>query len=657
MCSFNLNYTDYISLQCNNTINENTSFLSDTQADISVIKAEALMHDIEIDDSDQIVIKGVTNEPITSFGTVMLDIYLPNYTITHKFHVVPNDFNIPSDGIIGKEFNKKFKCKIDYLDMTFTIRVAKNEIVIPINFEPQENTIVLPARSETFRIFHVSNFTEKSVILNSEISDGVFIPSTIIDSESPVIRVLNINDEPMTIRNVIEVSGKLSEFDIFKVEKTENEKLRTKNVIEKISKKSNYTMADKVINLCTEFADIFAMPDDKLSVNNFYEQKLRAKDNEPVYVKNYRLPHSQKQEINKQVQKLLEDDLIELSTSSFNSPLILVPKKSVDGEKRWRMCVDYRMLNRKLITDKHPLPRIDDILDGLGRAKYFSVLDLYSGFHQIPLEKSSREMTAFSTEKGSFQWKVLPFGLNIAPNSFSRMMSIAFSGLPAERAFIYMDDIIVIGMSESHHLSNLRNVFEICRECNFKLNPDKCEFFQPQVTFLGHTCTANGILPDQSKIQAVLKYPKPTSKEEVKRFVAFANYYRRFIPNFAHLAQPLNHLTQKRSIFNWTTECEYSFLQLKEHLTNPPILQYPDFSKKFKVTVDASHKACGAVLSQNFNGHDLPICFISRSFKRGELNKPIIEKELLAIHFAVTNLRPYLYGTQFLVESDHKPLV
>lgn len=167
------------------------------------------------------MIKGVTNEPISSFGTVLLDIYLPNYTITHKFHIVPNTFNIPSDGIIGKEFNKKFKSKIDYLDMTFTIRVANNEIVIPINFEPQENTIVLPARSESFRVFHISNFTEKSVILNREISDGIFIPTTIIDSKDPVIRVLNTNDKPILIKNVIDISGKLSEFDIFKIEKTE----------------------------------------------------------------------------------------------------------------------------------------------------------------------------------------------------------------------------------------------------------------------------------------------------------------------------------------------------------------------------------------------------------------------------------------------------
>lgn len=193
-------------------------------------------------------------------------------------------------------------------------------------------------------------------------------------------------------------------------------------------------------------------------------------------MKNYRLPKTQKDEINKQVAKLLENNLIENSTSSFNSPLIVVPKKSLNGVKKWRICVDYRMLNKNLIADKFPLPRIDDILDSLGKATFFSVLDLYSGFHQIPLEINSREMTAFSTEKGSFQWKVLPFGINVAPNSVSRMMSLAFSGLAPQQAFIYMDDIIVIGCSIDHHLSNLEDVFKTYRKYNLKLNPENVNF-------------------------------------------------------------------------------------------------------------------------------------------------------------------------------------
>lgn len=197
-----------------------------------------------------------------------------------------------------------------------------------------------------------------------------------------------------------------------------------------------------------------------MTINNFYEQKLRLKNDGPVFVKNYRLPYSQKEEISRQVKNLLQNDLIEPTQSCYNSPIILVPKKSTNGEKRWRMCIDYRLLNKKLVADKFPLPRIDEILDELGRAKFFSVLDLYSGFHQIPIEQNLREYTAFSTSNGSFQWKVLPFGLNIAPNSFMRMMNLAFAGLKPHQAFLYMHDIIVIGCSKNHNLAKLQATFK-----------------------------------------------------------------------------------------------------------------------------------------------------------------------------------------------------
>ena len=423
----------------------------------------------------------------------------------------------------------------------------------------------------------------------------------------------------------------------------------------KIKTPSN--VGNVLFDLIKKYNDIFALDSDKLSVNNFYEQKLQLKDNTPVFSKNYRLPETQKQEVNKQVDKLLNDDLIENSVSDYNSPVILVPKKSNNGEKKWRMCIDYRLLNKKLIPDKYPLPRIDDILDELGRAKYFSILDLYSGFHQIPLEKSSRKLTSFSTQRGSFQWKVLPFGLNVAPNSFARMMNIAFSGLEPQQAFLYMDDIIVIGCSLKHHRNNLESIFNICRRYNLKLNPYKCEFYRNEVLFLGHKCTDKGILPNEEKIEALKKYPIPLNKDEVRSFVAMVNYYRRFIKNFAELARPLNQLTRKNSIFIWSKQCQNSFELLKSALLEKPILQYPDFEKDFIVTVDASNYACGAVLSQNHDGDLLPISYISRSFQKVELNKAIIEKELLAIHFAITYFRPYLYGRHFTVQSDHRPLI
>lgn len=273
-----------------------------------------------------------------------------------------------------------------------------------------------------------------------------------------------------------------------------------------------------------------------LTVNNFYTQKLNLTDHNSVYVKNYRLPYAQRSEIDSQVDGMLKAGVIERSKSCYNSSVVLVPKKSVNGDKRWRLCVDFRQVNKRLKPDKFPLPRIDDNLDNLGRAKFFTVLDLFSGFHQVPLDSSSRDVTSFTTEKGNFRFKVLPFGLSVAPNSFSRMMSLAFSGFGPSQAFLYLDDIIVVGASEAHHLRNLRDVFETCRATNLKLNLEKCDFMKRKVTYLGHKCSDEGILPDSSKFQLVRDYPRPQDKDGVKRFVAFCNYYRKFIPLFADMS-------------------------------------------------------------------------------------------------------------------------
>lgn len=636
--------------------------MCDTQADICVIKKSSVKNLDYLDTSDIISIKGISNDTVDSLGTVIITILFDETSIKHTFHVVPDDFNIPSDGIIGKDFNKLYSCKIDYGDMSFTIRNNEYEISVPINSEPKQNTISLPPRVECYRIFHLKSYSEPSVILNQEISPGVFIPTTIVADKNPVLKVLNTNSELKSISNKIPKVYKLSDFNIFVAQHATNPselitESRLKELNQLFAKNVPDYVRSELIQLCSQFADVFALPNDKMTVNNFYVQKFRTRDDDPVYVKNYRLPKTQKDEIDTQVKKLLDNDLIEPSISQFNSPLILVPKKSLNGVKKWRMCVDYRLLNKKLIPDKYPLPRIDDILDSLGKAKFFSVLDLYSGFHQIPLDEAAREMTAFSTDKGSFQWKVLPFGINVAPNSFSRMMALAFAGLPPQQAFIYMDDIIVIGGSINHHLHNLQKVFEVCRKYNLKLNPEKCEFFRHEVTFLGHNCSEKGIKPDNKKLDAIDKYPRPHDKDAARRFTAFANYYRRFIKNFAGIVAPLNRLTRKSVEFEWTDECEKAFNTLKECLKSPPILSYPSFDHDFLVTVDASIRHCGGVLSQTHTGHDLPISFISKSFQKGELNKPLIEKELLAIHFAITTFRPYLYGKRFTVRSDHRPLV
>lgn len=305
---------------------------------------------------------------------------------------------------------------------------------IPMNLYTRDDEIVLPARSEVTRFFKIS-VDKPSLITSREISPGVFSANVIVQESGDVpISLVNTTDKVKTIKGPNFEIIDLDEFHIYNTNNAKASDARTRDLL-RILRKSypkETKLHERLDELCTEFSDVFQMEADMLTVNNFYSQRLRIKDNEPVYTKNYRTAHTHKQEIAKQVKRLLESNLIESSTANYNSPVILVPKKGSSLPKKWRMCIDYRRVNKKLIPDRFPLPRIDEILDDLGKAKFFSVIDLFSGFHRVPLDRDSREITTFTTEQGSFQWTVLPFGLNVSPNSFSRMMSIAFSGLPPE---------------------------------------------------------------------------------------------------------------------------------------------------------------------------------------------------------------------------------
>lgn len=232
---------------------------------------------------------------------------------------------------------------------------------------------------------------------------------------------------------------------------------------------------------------------------------------------------------------MLKDDIIEETQSEWSSPILLVPKKSDNTNKKWRLVIDYRKLNEIIQDDKFPLPNITDILESLSGAVYFSHLDLSQSYYQVTLSPESRKLTAFTTNTGQYQMKRMPMGLKTSPSSFSRAMTIAMSGLNYEKCFIYLDDLVIFGRNLESHNKNLINVFERLRKVNLKLNPNKCNFLKQELLYLGHTVSAKGILPDKNKIKIVENYPKPKNTDEVKRFVAFCNYYRKFIKKFAEI--------------------------------------------------------------------------------------------------------------------------
>lgn len=641
------------------TGSENT-YILDTGADISVFKRTNINPKQLITTSNAIKIKGATDGVITSLGTTETEIFVEDCTLQHTFHIVDSNFPIPADAILGRDFIAKYNCILDYSNWTMSMQFGYKRITIPIFTNPGSNVLFIPPRCEVIREMETLKLTQDALVLNKEIHPGVFISRTIVSKNCPLVKIINTTSENVIVKDVKLETIPLDQFHICNVRPESNSENNTRylDLLKELSTDNIPTFAkNKVLELCNRFSDIFALKSDKLTVNNFYKQELKLRDNVPVYIKNYRTPKAQKAEINRQVAKMLDDRIIEPSISEYNSPILLVPKKSASAQNNVRLVVDFRGINKKLISDKFPLSRIDDILDQLGRARWFSVIDLASGFHQIPLEENSRNITSFSTDFGTYRFTRLPFGLSTSPNSFSRMMSLAFAGVTPEKAFLYMDDLIVIGCSENHHLQNLEKVFEACRKYNLKLNPVKCRFFNRECTFLGHKITSEGILPDDSKYEVINNYPVPKNADEVKRFVAFTNYYRRFIPRFAEISAPLNKLTRKRVDFNWTPECQQSFITLKKSLISPRILQYPDFSKPFIITCDSSRDACGAVLSQKFGDSELPIAYASRSFTKSDFHKPTILKELIAVHWAIKYFHCYVYNTQFLVKTDHRPLV
>lgn len=618
-----------------------------------------------------LTITGVTDGSISTLGTLDINFLQDDQKFTHTFHVVDDDFPIQTDGILGLDFLINFKCTLDYENFTLYMNINQTQLTTPIHNNIITDEIALDARCEVIRCLKLS-IQHDTVIHSQALSDGVFLASSIISPEFPFVRILNTTNNPVQIKNLLVSITPLSDYRIIHgqskfanvaiINKHEsNNDARTSHLLQMIKPNlpsyiQNSTLS-ALLNLLADYNEIFHVDGDNLTTNNFYEQTLHLTNDKPIYIKNYRTPHGHKDEIDRQVRNLLEQNIIGPSLSPFNSPVLLVPKKSLTGTKQWRLVVDFRQLNKRLVPDKFPLPRVDETLDELGRSKFFTTLDLQSGFHQIALDKKSRQFTAFSTGKGHFHYTRVPFGLNVAPNSFQRMMNLAMSGLPADICFIYLDDIIVTGCSELHHLQNLEKVFDQLRKRNLKLNPNKCAFFRHEIGFLGHTVTGEGILPDRSKYDVIERYPVPTNADETRRFTAFASYYRRFIPNFASLAQPLTKFTRKNVPFEWTAQQQAAFDRIKTLLKNPPILRYPDFSKSFYLTTDASMIGCGAVLQQMYGDTLLPVAYASKTFNKAESKKPPIELELMSIWHFVRHFRAYLLGKKFYILTDHKPLV
>ena len=401
--------------------------------------------------------------------------------------------------------------------------------------------------------------------------------------------------------------------------------------------------------ILTEFADIFSKVPGKTTLG-VHHISLQP-NTRPIQCTPYRLSPEKAAILKHQLTELLQLGIIEESFSPWASPVVMVPK----ADSTLRLCTDFRKVNSVTIADPFPLPRVEDLLDRIGKAKYLTKLDMTRGYWQVPLDDVSVPVSAFVTPFGHFQWRYMPFGLRNAPASFSRIVSKLLTGLESFCA-AYLDDIIIFSDVWEDHVKHLKEVFSRIKNAGFTLNSQKCEFAAAEIDYLGHHIGLGSVQPRAKKVEALLAYPRPTNRKQLQAFLGLAGYYRKFVPHFADISAVLSDLLKKGNRFEWTEEREKAFLDLKSRLATRPVLRPPDYSLPFCLATDASDKAIGATLFQTVDEIEHPICFYSKKLDSHQKNYSTIEKEALALILSVRTFSIYFGTSVVKIYTDHSPL-
>ena len=405
-------------------------------------------------------------------------------------------------------------------------------------------------------------------------------------------------------------------------------------------------------DLFKEFSDIVSQGEDDLGCTLLLKHTIET-DGPPLRQPYRRQNPAVRREEMAQVQQMLSNGVIRPSDSPWASPVVMVKKK--DGSLR--ICVDFRQFNAATVKDEYPIPRIDDLLDALHGARWFSTLDLKSGYWQVSIQEQDKEKTAFCTSSGQlFEFNQVPFGLCNAPATFSRLMDRVLAGLQWETCLFYLDNIIVFAATWEEHLARLRQVFERLRHVKLKLGADRCTFAAREVSYLGHRVTEEGLLPDPALLATIRVISPPQNATEVCSFLGLAGHYRRYVRNFAAIARLLHALTRKDTVFHWSMDCHDTFNRLKTLLTTSPITAFPDFSLPFRLYTDVSTSGLSTILAQVRGGKERIICCTSRSLNQAEKAYPATKLECLAIVWVVAKFRPYLMSIPFAVYTDHYAL-
>jgi hypothetical protein len=407
---------------------------------------------------------------------------------------------------------------------------------------------------------------------------------------------------------------------------------------------------DQLEEVMVSHADCFQ---DTPGLCTLAEMRLDTGDARPVARRPYRNALIASAGFLDQLMQWEKKGIIRRSSSAWSAPVLLVPKKN----GTWRTVVDFRQLNKLLTKEENPIPRISDVLDSFHGAMFFTTLDLTSGYYQIAIAEEDCHKTAFSSQWGAWEFTKAAQGLSTSPALFQRTMELMLRGLVGVCAMCYIDDVIIYSPTFESHLSDVDQVLTRIQEAGMTVKLSKCSFFSRQVEYLGHIISDEGIKVCPDKVLAIKQFPVPSNATGVRSFLGVANFYRRFIKDFSRIARPLHALTKKGITFSWPLEAQVAFDTLKTKLVEAPVLVYPDFEKTFELNVDACDVGAGGVLVQlDDEGHPHPIAFYSAVYTSTEANYSVPERECLAMVKALRHFRPYIFGRQILVYTDHKPL-
>ncbi|KAI8485080.1 hypothetical protein Bbelb_371860 [Branchiostoma belcheri] len=629
-------------------------------------------------------VRSVNGEKLHIVGTIRALVHLGPTSVLETFHVLRHATN---NIILGWQFCHSHDVTINLASGTVKIKSTTLPLLPRSPLAPRVSdvtvcrTMILPANSvctvpvrlSTTRggvPHHFDGVFEPQ--LHRVTYDGVAAARTVshVEDGRAVVQIMNTNNHPVRLPEKCNVgrfhaaSTPDSDYHIQEaadpataVPTVQKKKVRVPKTSLPVVDLSDIDLPQpqltRLSDLIEANRDCFSTSATDIGRTTLVEHRIDTGDAKPIRQQPYRTPVHRRDALREQLSSMLEQDVIEPSTSPWASPVVIVTKK--DGTPRF--CVDFRKLNSVTVPDAHPLPRIDDTIDALAGSYYFSTLDMKSAYWQVPVHPADRHKTAFCTAEGLWQFKVLPFGLSNSAATYQRLVQLILAGVGWDVCLAYLDDIIVFTPTFDEHLHTLQEVFTRLRQAGLKLHPAKCRFAQKEVTFLGHVVSRRGVAPDPDNIAKVQDWPTPSNQTDIRSFLGLASFYRKFVPAFATVAEPLVRLTDKHHTFQWNPACQSAFDTLKHQLTNPPLLAFPDFASDFTLATDASTSGIGAVLTQTHGGTQRVVAYASKTLSRTQRRWSTYDREFWAAVWAIRHFRPYLYGRNFILTTDHRPLL